>query len=65
MYDRTTNDCKLFKGSVSDLQDDCREYGYAVTPSTDQCVAAFDAGSEDECYVSILYSSEALLIADI
>jgi len=50
MYDRTTNDCKLFKGSVSDLQDDCREYGYAVTPSTDQCIAAFDVGSDDECY---------------
>jgi len=50
MYDRSTADCKLFRGSVSDLQDDCREAGYAVTPAHDECEAAFDVGSDDECY---------------
>ena len=56
MYDRTTSDCKLFKGAVTDLQDDCREAGYAVTPAHNQCEAAFDVGSDNECYVSNMFA---------
>merc|ERR1712064_215248 len=29
MFDRTTNDCKLFSGSLDDLRADCKEVGYA------------------------------------
>ena len=52
MFDRTTNDCKLFSGSVEDLQNDCREVGYASQPAFDECNAIFDDMSENGCYVS-------------
>ena len=52
MFDRTTSDCKLFKGNLTDLGDDCREKGYPVNPSYDQCNVVFDESSEDGCRVS-------------
>ena len=51
MFDRTTSDCKLFKGSLTDLQDDCREKGYPVNPPYGQCDVVFDESSEDGCRV--------------
>merc|ERR1711962_490835 len=41
MFDRTTNDCMLFSGSLKDLQDDCREVGYAREPNHASCAAEF------------------------
>ena len=52
MFDRTTSDCKLFKGSLTGLKDDCREQGYPVDPPYDQCEAIFDESSEVGCRVS-------------
>ena len=37
IYDRTTSDCILFKGSLSELENDCTESGYAVHPTVDHC----------------------------
>ena len=52
MYDRTTNDCKLFKGPLSDLEDDCTEIGYAVSPPYDECNVNNVEENGDGCYVS-------------
>ena len=52
MYDRTTMDCKLFKGSLSDLEGDCTEIGYAVSPPYDECNVTNVAQHGDGCYVS-------------
>ena len=52
MYDRTTHDCKLFNGSLNDLQTDCREVGYARDPGHGSCDTEFDSSSADGCYVS-------------
>ena len=54
MFDRTTNDCMLFSGSLKDLQDDCREVGYAREPNHASCDAVFPSNSSDGCYVSML-----------
>ena len=51
MYDRTTNDCKLFKGALSELEKDCTESGYAIRPSYDECKVA-NIETRDGCYVS-------------
>ena len=53
MFDRTTNDCKLFKGSVSDFEEDCREEGYMKEPSLDMCESEFDPSGENGCFVSL------------
>ena len=52
MFDRTTNDCKLFKGSLTDLHNDCREVGYAVHPKYTECDKVFDVSSAQACFVS-------------
>ena len=52
MLDRTTSDCKLFKGALTDLNDDCRERGYSVTPDHTECDVVFEAESDDACSVS-------------
>merc|ERR1711996_108958 len=49
MYDRTTNDCKLFKGALSELEKDCTESGYAIRPSYDECKVA-NVETQDGCY---------------
>jgi len=49
MYDRTTNDCKLFKGTLEDLEDDCTEAGYAIRPLYDDCSVS-NVNSDDACY---------------
>ena len=53
IYDRTTNDCKLFSGSVNALKEDCRELGYMNEPSIDLCDAEFEVDSENGCLVSL------------
>ena len=53
MFDRTTNDCKLFSGSLDDLRADCKEVGYAKEPAHASCDVVFDSGSENGCYVRI------------
>ena len=53
MFDRTTSDCKLYKSSLNDLWNDCREVGYAKEPQYDLCDQAFAANSSNGCYVSI------------
>ena len=51
MFDRTTNDCMLFSGSLNDLLDDCREVGYAREPSHELCDVVFQSNSSNGCYV--------------
>ena len=53
LYDRTTKVCKLFKGSLDDFQNDCKEVGYAKNPSHSECLPAFTAMSDNGCYVSV------------
>ena len=53
MFDRTTSDCKLYRSSLNDLWNDCREVGYAVEPKYDLCDQVFPANSSNGCYVSI------------
>jgi len=50
MFDRTTNDFMLFSGSLKDLQDDCREVGYAREPNHASCDTVFSSNSSDGCY---------------
>jgi len=50
MFDRTTNDCMLFSGSLEDLQGDCREVGYAKEPNHASCDTVFPSNSSDGCY---------------
>ena len=57
MYDRTTNDCLLFSGSLNDLKDDCREVGYAKEPNHASCNKLFPPIYPDGCYVSTLAAS--------
>ena len=45
-------DCQLFKGSLSDLQEDCRETGYGVSPPYAECNVDNVAQNGDGCYVS-------------
>ena len=53
IFDRTTNDCKIFNGTVSDFKDDCREIGYSRDPPIAACDVVFDEMSENGCYVSL------------
>ena len=53
MFDRTTNDCKLFSGSLGDLRSDCKEVGYAKEPDHSSCDIVFQSDSENGCYVNI------------
>ena len=62
MYDKTTNDCKLFSSSLSDLWNDCKEVGYAKNPGYDQCDGVFAATSANACYVSMLYVKGKILV---
>lgn len=50
MFDRTTNDCMLFSGSLNDLLDDCREVGYAREPNHELCDVVFPSNSSNGCY---------------
>ena len=52
IFDRTTNDCKLFSGSLNDLRADCKEVGYAKEPDHNLCDDVFASDSENACYVS-------------
>ena len=61
MYDRTTNDCKLFSGSLTQLHADCREVGYAREPDHGQCDVVFLANSSNGCYVSLLFNYLSIL----
>jgi len=50
IFDRTTNDCKLFSGSLNDLRADCKEVGYAKEPDHNLCDDVFASDSENACY---------------
>ena len=50
IYDRTTKDCRLFKGSMF-LAEDCREVGYYRDPPIENCQDFWDANSGYDCYV--------------
>ena len=52
MYDKTTEDCKLFSSSLNDLWNDCREVGYAREPNHELCDEMFPSDSSNGCYVS-------------
>ena len=41
----------MFEGSVDDLQESCKEIGYARDPVFSDCLASFDVESENACYV--------------
>jgi len=49
MYDRTTSDCKIFRGSLSDLENDCTESGYAIRPPYSECSVA-NVKEHNGCY---------------
>ena len=51
LFDKKSNECKLFQGNPTDFQDDCSEFGYSVEPDYDQCSGVAMAGSENECDV--------------
>ena len=53
MFDRTTNDCLIFSGSMNDLQNDCREVGYAKEPNHASCDTVLPSDSSNGCYVSM------------
>ena len=61
IYDQTTNDCKLFNGSVNALKEDCREMGYMKEPSIDLCAAEFEADSDNGCFVSMILVQTILI----
>merc|ERR1712126_639693 len=50
MYDKTTNDCKLFSSSLNNLWNDCREVGYAREPDHELCDEMFPYDSSNGCY---------------
>jgi len=50
MYDKTTEDCKLFSSSLNDLWNDCREVGYAREPNHELCDEMFPSDSSNGCY---------------
>jgi len=50
IFDRTTNDCKLFSGSLDDLRADCKEVGYAKEPNHSSCDTVFASNSSNGCY---------------
>ena len=54
MFDRTTQDCKLFKGTGEDFEEDCQESGYLKEPSVDLCESTFDPDSDNGCFVSFI-----------
>ena len=51
MFDSTTNECKLFSGSINDLKSVCKEFGYEREPNFEDCNVVFDPNSENGCYV--------------
>ena len=53
MFDKTTEDCKLFSSSLNDLWNDCREVGYAREPDHELCDEMFPSESSNGCFVSI------------
>ena len=52
MFDSTTNECKLFAGSLNDLKTVCREFGYQREPNYETCDAVFEPESAKGCYVN-------------
>lgn len=52
MFDSTTNECKLFAGSLNDLKSVCREFGYQREPNYETCDAVFESESANGCYVN-------------
>ena len=52
MFDRTTSDCRLFKGSLTELEDDCREKGYPINPDYDECNTVLSTNTDEDCSVS-------------
>jgi hypothetical protein len=49
MYDETIRYCKIFKGPVEELYDDCFELGFSSNPSVAECKTAVDPVNNDQC----------------
>ena len=52
MYDETIRYCKIFKGPVEELYDDCFELGFSSNPSVAECKTAVDPVNNDQCDVN-------------
>ena len=52
MFDGTTNECKLFSGSLNDLKSVCSEFGYQREPNYETCDAVFNPDFVNGCYVN-------------
>ena len=55
MYDETIRYCKIFKGPVEELYDDCFELGFSSNPSVAECKTAVDPVNNDQCDVNFTY----------
>ena len=66
MYDETIRYCKIFKGPVEELYDDCFELGFASNPSVAECKTAVDPVNNDQCdvnfYINIRYCVVIMII---
>ena len=66
MYDETIRYCKIFKGPVEELYDDCFELGFASNPSVAECKTAVDPVNNDQCdvnfYIYIRYCLDIITI---
>jgi len=50
MFDRTSNDCKIFSGPINRLKEHCDEMGYLNGPSFEICDEVFEPESQNGCY---------------
>jgi len=50
IYDRTTNDCKVFSGSIDSFREDCQELGYQKEPSMEHCDVVYEPEEKNACY---------------
>ena len=55
MHDNKTRECKLFDGQIDELFNNCKEASFASYPSFSECSSAFDASSDDGCYVRTVF----------
>ena len=66
MYDETIRYCKIFKGPVEELYDDCFELGFSSNPSVAECKTAVDPVNNDQCdvnfYIYVRYCVVIMII---
>ena len=61
MFDRTTNECMLFAGSLGALKSDCKEFVYTREPDYSECDVVLDTNTSNGCYVSEVVYIEMVL----